>query len=366
YVLNKMDKTICSKGIEELQERTRNALQRALDPMAAMELIDTLQWLGIAYNYEEEIDSWSNKLINWDAGDDLHATALRFRLLRTDGFPVSCDVFKKFMEKNGKFKESISQDTRGLLSLYEASSLGASGEDILSEAMRFAVTHLRLSIPSMGKQLCRQVTRALELPRHLRMARLESRLYIDEYSMGSNFSQILLEQAKLDYNKVQSLHQIELAELSRWWKQLGLVEKLKFGRDRPMECYFWTVGILPDPKYSQARIELAKTIAILLVIDDIFDTYGSINELLLFNDAIQKWNLDAIEQLPAYMKICYMALYNNTNEIAYSILKEQGRNVLPSLKRVVTYFSTFFSFYCHPSCFIFNSFSKDSIFYTIF
>lgn len=119
------------------------------------------------------------------------------------------------MEKNGKFKESISQDTRGLLSLYEASSLGASGEDILSEAMRFAVTHLRLSMPSMGKQLCRQVTRALELPRHLRMARLESRLYIDEYSMGSNFNQILLEQAKLDYNKVQSLHQIELAELSR-------------------------------------------------------------------------------------------------------------------------------------------------------
>ncbi|XP_022847491.1 probable terpene synthase 11 [Olea europaea var. sylvestris] len=333
-VLHTMENINSSERIEELRENTRKVLRRALDPMAAMELIDTLQWIGIAYNYEEEIDSWLNKLISWDAGDDLHATALRFRLLRSEGLPVSCDVFKKFMEKNGKFKESISQDTRGLLSLYEASSLGASGEDILSEAMRFAVTQLRLSMPSMGKQLCRQVTRALELPRHLRMARLESRLYIDEYSMGSNFNQILLEQAKLDYNKVQSLHQIELAELSRWWKQLGLVEKLKFGRDRPMECYFWTVGILPDPKYSQPRIELAKTIAILLVIDDIFDTYGSINELLLFNDAIQKWNLDAIEQLPAYMKICYMALYNTSNEIAYNILKEQGRNVLPSLKRV--------------------------------
>ncbi|KAL2493949.1 S-(+)-linalool synthase [Forsythia ovata] len=113
----------------------------------------------------------------------------------------------------------------------------------------------------MEQQLRRQVTRALELPRHLRMPRLDSRLYIDEYSMGSNFSPILLEQAKLDYNKVQSLHQIELAELSRW-------------------------------------------------------------------------NLDAIDQFPAYMKICYMALYNTTNEIAYNILKEQGRNVLPSLRRV--------------------------------
>ncbi|KAL2474660.1 Tricyclene synthase [Abeliophyllum distichum] len=281
-----MDNNNCSKRIEELQENTREALQRALDPVAAMELIDTLQWLGIAYNYEQEIDLWLNKLSNWDASDDLHATALRFRLLRNDGWPISCE------------------------------------------------THLRLSISDMEQQLRRQVTRALELPRHLRMERLEFRLYIDEYSMGSNFSPILLEQAKLEYNKVQSLHQIELAELSGWWKQLGLVEKLSFARDRPMECYFWTVGILPEPKYSRARIELAKTIAILLVIDDIFDTYGSINDLRLFNDAIQKWGLDAIEQLPEYMKICYMALYNTTNEIAYKILKEQGRNVLPSVRRV--------------------------------
>ncbi|KAL2474653.1 terpene synthase 02 [Abeliophyllum distichum] len=283
-----MGKNNCSKRIEELQENTRKALmKRALDPMAAMELIDTLQWLGIAYNYDEEIGLWFNKLSNWDSGEDLHATALRFRLLRNEGWHVSVDVFKKFMDKNGKFKDSLSQDTRGLLSLYEASSLGASGEDILSEAIKFAETHLRLSIPSMGQQ---QVTRALELPRHLRMP--------------------------------------------RWWKQLGLVEKLSFARDRPMEYYFWTVGSLPEPKYSRARIELAKTIAILLVIDDIFDTYGSINELRLFNDAIQKWDLDAIEQLPEYMKICYMALYNTTNEIAYKILKEQGRNVLSSLRRV--------------------------------
>lgn len=329
-----MDNNNCSKRIEELQENTRKELQRASDPMAAMELIDTLQWLGIAYNYEEEIDLWLNKLSNWDAGEDLHATALRFRLLRNERWPVSCDVFKKFMDKNGKFKESLNQDTKGLLSLYEASSLGAFGEDILSEAMKFSETHLTQSIPGMGPQLHRQVTRALELPRHLTMARLESRLYIDEYSMGSNYSPTLLEQAKLDYNKVQTLHRIELAELSRWWKQLGLVEKLSFARDRPMECYFWTIGGLPEPKYSGARIELAKTIAILLVIDDIFDTYGSISELSLFNNAVQKWDLDAIEQLPEYMKICYTALYNTTNEIAYKILKEQGRNVLPSLRRV--------------------------------
>lgn len=70
---------------------------------------------------------------------------------------------------------------------------------------------------------------------------------------------------------------------------MGLVEKLSFGRDRPLECYLWTVGLLPEPKYSNCRIELAKTIAILLVLDDIFDTYGSLDELVLFTDAIQRF-----------------------------------------------------------------------------
>ncbi|KAF7835560.1 UPF0664 stress-induced protein C29B12.11c [Senna tora] len=33
----------------------------------------------------------------------------------------------------------------------------------------------------------------------------------------------------------------------------------------------------------------------------------------------EKWDLDAVEELPQYMMICYMALYNPTNEIAYRV-----------------------------------------------
>lgn len=78
--------------------------------------------------------------------------------------------------------------------------------------------------------------------------------------------------------------------LFRWWKQLGLVDKLPFARDRPLECFLWSVGLLPEPKYSMCRIELAKAIAILLVIDDIFDTYGKMDELVLFTDAIRRFS----------------------------------------------------------------------------
>ena len=89
--------------------------------------------------------------------------------------------------------------------------------------------------------------------------------------------------------------------LIRWWKELDIVGKLGFGRDRPLECFLWTVGIFPEPYYSNCRIELTKTIAILLVVDDIFDTYGSLSDLVLFTNAIQRFDFDSYPSLPVYL-----------------------------------------------------------------
>lgn len=322
----------------ELQERTQLALRTASSATTTdtLKLIDTLQRLGIGYHFEEDINALLERFSdgpNLLDEEDLFTTALCFRLLRYNGHQMSPDIFQKFMDKNGKFKESLSKDINGMLSLYEASYLGTYGEDLLHHAMEYTETQLRQSIPLMGPLLGRHYSLALDLPRHLRMERLEASSFIGEYGRESDQSPYLVELAKFDYNKVQSLHQEELTEISRWWKQLGLVEKLSFGRDRPLECYLWTVGLLPEPKYSNCRIELSKTIAILLVLDDIFDTYGSLDELVLFTDAIQRWDLSAMEQLPQYMKICYMALYNTTNEIGYNILKQHGWSVVPHLKR---------------------------------
>ncbi|XP_059664109.1 monoterpene synthase TPS4, chloroplastic-like [Cornus florida] len=318
----------------ELLERTQRELRSTSSPTSTLKLIDTLQRLGIAYHFDEEINAALEGFMDyWHSGEDLFTTALHFRLLRHNGFQISSDVFQKFVDKNGKFNGSLKNDTWGMLSLYEASYLGGKDEDILSQATEFTETQLRQSIPLMEPQLGRQVSEAIQLPRHLRMVRFEARRFIEQFSRESDQSSALLELAKLDYDQVQSLHQSELAEISRWWKQLGIVHKLGFGRDRPLECFLWTVGILPEPKYSSCRIELAKTIAILLVLDDIFDSYGSLDELVLFTEAIRRWDLSAMEQLPEYMKICYMALYNTTNEIGYNILKEHGWSIVPFLKR---------------------------------
>lgn len=46
--------------------------------------------------------------------------------------------------------------------------------------------------------------------------------------------------------------------------------------------------------------------------------------------------------LPEYMKICFLALYNTTNEMGYEILKDQGINIIPYLQKVVLH--QFFQF----------------------
>ncbi|KAL3829006.1 hypothetical protein ACJIZ3_017808 [Penstemon smallii] len=324
-----------TKMREYLLEQTRKKLYRTTTAVEKLKLIDNIQRLGISYYLEDDISNVLQGNLSICLGDneDLFTTGLRFRLLRHNGFQISPDIFQKFKDNNGKFKESLLSDTLGLLSLYEASYMGAKGEEILEEAMEFTKTHLSQSLQAeLPPQLKVQVAQALELPTHLRMARLEARRFIEQYATLNDRDSVLLELAKMDYNKVQSQHQMELNEITRWWKQLGLVDKLSFARDRFLECFLWTVGLLPEPKYSICRIELAKTIAVLLLIDDIFDIYGKMDDLVLFTDAIKRWDLEAMETLPEYMQICYMALYNLTNEISYKVLKENGWRVRPYLK----------------------------------
>ncbi|KAK4367089.1 hypothetical protein RND71_014969 [Anisodus tanguticus] len=104
------------------------------------------------------------------------------------------------------------------------------------------------------------------------------------------------------------LHKQELAEVSRWWKDLDFVTTLPYARDRTVECYFWTVGVYFEPQYSQARVMLAKTIAMISIVDDTFDAYGIVKDLETYTDAIQRWDISQLDQLPDYMKFSYKAL----------------------------------------------------------
>ncbi|RWR98112.1 Geraniol synthase, chloroplastic [Cinnamomum micranthum f. kanehirae] len=195
------------------------------------------------------------------------------------------DVFNDFKDEKGCFKPSLSMDIKGMLSLYEASHLAFQGEIVLDEARAFASTHLMDIKENIDPILHKKVEHALDMPLHW-----------------------------------------------RWWKDLGLGVQLSFTRDRLVECFFWAAAMTPEPQFGRCQEAVAKVAQLIIIIDDIYDVYGTVNELEHFTNAIDRWDLEAMEQLPEYMKTYFLALYNSINEIGYEILKEEGRNVIPYLR----------------------------------
>ncbi|KAI5389949.1 Tricyclene synthase tps4 [Lathyrus oleraceus] len=225
------------------------------------------------------------------------------------------------------------KDIKGMLSLYEASFMSYEGEKILDEANSFTSFNLRQGIhDDESSFVFEEMNHSLELPLHRRFQRLEARWYIESYKNRKDANKVLLEAAKLEFNIVQSNIQQDLIEMLRWWKGMGLAPKLSFSRDRLMECFFWAVGVAPlEPKFSNLRKSLTKVVYLITLIDDIYDVYGTLDELELFTTAVESWDINALKILPEYMKIFFLALYNTVNELAYDALKEKGHDILPYL-----------------------------------
>ncbi|XP_031122926.1 terpene synthase 10-like [Ipomoea triloba] len=313
---------------DELKERVKDMLKNEeMKELEKMEMIDELQRLGCSYHFEEEIMAalmdiyMKNKKKKSSNSKGLYATALEFRVLRQNGFNISPDVFDEFMDgKRSSFNASLYEDTKGLLNLYESSFLSMEGETTLELGRDFSAKHLK---------------HALKLPLHWRMPRLEARGFIDSYDKGKTTSNpTLLELAKLDFNIVQAVHLEDLRFVSRWWKNSYIAERLTFVRDRVVENFFWTIGSNPNPKYVNGRRTVAKLNCLICTVDDIYDVYGTFDELQLFTDTIERWDdVTKVEHLPDYMRLCYLALNNFVNEVAYDILKQHGIFILHHLRK---------------------------------
>lgn len=81
----------------------------------------------------------------------------------------------------------------------------------------------------------------------------------------------------------------------RWWNELGMIRKLNFARDRLVEGYFWAVGVYYEPSLSRARIMMAKMLALLTVLDDIYDSFGTLEELNFFTSIIQRYEFYVVQ-----------------------------------------------------------------------
>ncbi|XP_022928010.1 myrcene synthase, chloroplastic-like [Cucurbita moschata] len=84
------------KRFNQLKEEVGELMNQIIDdPLKQLELIDTLQRLGISYHFENEIKNVLQRTYEKSNESDdleknnLYATSLKFRLLRQHGFNVS-------------------------------------------------------------------------------------------------------------------------------------------------------------------------------------------------------------------------------------------------------------------------------------
>ncbi|KAI6672845.1 hypothetical protein NL676_000751 [Syzygium grande] len=278
-----------------VEEEVRGVLHdENAEPVTIFALVDDIQRLGLGQQFEEDILRALHRCLSPDVVDkslqkSLHDTALSLRILRQKGFHVSQDVFKIFTDESGNILNTLGNDVQGMLSLYEACNLAIEEEDILHEAKTFAMGHLKNLDRDINKDLQGEVNHELELSMQRRTP--------------------------------------------LWWINVGLANKLNFARDRLMECFFAAVAVADEPPLSNCRKGLTKVNTLTVILDDVYDIYGTLDELELFTDAVRRWDINAVEDLPGYMKLCFLALYNSVNEMAYDTLKETGENAIPYLTK---------------------------------
>ncbi|TMW99339.1 hypothetical protein EJD97_002711 [Solanum chilense] len=273
--------------IDEYKEMMRKTLVETLDnSKGKLLLIDAIQRLGVAYHFHNEIEISIQNIF-----DAQH-------------------VFKQFMDHNGNFNEIlINDDVEGLLSLYEASHLRMHDEEILEEALIFTTTRLESLLPNLtNNSLKIQVTEALRQPIRKTVPRVGARKYIHIYENIESHNDLLLKFAKLDFNMLQKVHQDELNEISRF-----------------VESYFWIIGMSVEPQYSRLRRMLTKVVNVNSIVDDTYDAYGTHDELVLLTNAIERWDISAMDSLPPYMKIIYQELLNIYDE-AEEVLAKEGKS----------------------------------------
>ncbi|CAN6362751.1 unnamed protein product [Urochloa humidicola] len=305
---------------DQLRGQVRGKLEasKAMGTAHMLMLVDKLERLGVADHFCKDIDMALSQVhmeeLDNGSSNELHIVALRFRLLRQHGFWVSSDVFDKFRDGTGNFREDLSNDVQGLLSLYNAAHMAIPAEKALDDAIAFTRRHLEAAKGNLRSPMSEQVSRALKVPLPRFMPRLEATHFILEYKQEEDHDTEILELATLDYALLNSLHLKELKDLTLWWRDLYEDVKLPYTRDRIVEMYFWAFGIFHAEEYSRARKNLTKIVALISLMDDTYDVHASIEEALKFNEAIQRWDESAVTILPEYLHMVYIKTLSNFRE----------------------------------------------------
>lgn len=345
------------KLVEEIKHLLLNEMDNSnQDLIKRLQMVDILECLGIDRHFHREIEiaalgyvyrCWNEGGIgegSRDSCNDLYATALGFRTLRLHRYNVSSGVLENFKDDNGKFFCNFTGDkrVRSMLSLLRASDISFPGEKVMEEANSFTKEYLnqvldgRVDLTDVDQSLSKEVKYALEFPWHCSVPRWEARNFIEIYGQNEswlkvNINQKILELAKLDFNILQCMHQKEMQLITRWWRESDIAQ-LNFYRRRHVELYFWVVACIFEPFFSQSRIAFAKITTVGAILDDLYDTHGTLEEVRTITEAVRRWDPSLIDDLPDHIKIAFQFFFNTANELAVQVVNKQGRDMVAILK----------------------------------
>jgi (-)-germacrene D synthase len=93
--------------VQKLKEEVRRMLTSLVEKLSQkLNLIDVIQRLSVSYHFENDIEKALQQLHmtlhnpnDRENDDDLYTVALQFRLLRQQGFRISCGKFIFFLLK---------------------------------------------------------------------------------------------------------------------------------------------------------------------------------------------------------------------------------------------------------------------------
>jgi len=331
------------------------------DLIKRLQIVDTIECLGIDRHFQPEIKvaldyvyrCWNERGIGLGSRDsfnkDLNATALGFRALRLHRYNVSSGVFDNFKDANGQFfcnstgkQEEGNKRVRSMLTLFRASEISFPGEKVMDEAKAFTTEYLNkvligAKVTDIDQSLLREVKYALEFPWHCSVPRWEARNFIEicgqnDLWLKSNMNKKVLELAKLDFNILQCAHQKEMQILSRWWTQSDIAQQ-DFYRKRHVEFYFWGVIGTFEPEFSSSRIAFAKIATLMTILDDLYDTHGTLEQLKIFTEGMKRWDLSLLDRLPDYIKITFEFFLNTSNELIAEVAKTQERDMSAYIRK---------------------------------
>ncbi|KAG2318421.1 hypothetical protein Bca52824_011634 [Brassica carinata] len=254
------------REIDTLKPKVKNTFMSS-QGIERILMIYLLVNLGLAYHFEDEIHDTLNE-----------------------------NVFTRFKESDGNFKETLKGDAKGILSLHEAAHLRTAKDYILEEALSFTSNHLK-SLAAGGTcppHLSMHIQDALCLSQHWNMEMLVTVKYIPFYEQEEDHDEMLLRFAKISFKLLQLQYIQDLKILTNWYKEVDIASKVPpYLKHRIVENYFLVQAVFSNPQYY----------TILGITDDTFDRYASLPEAEILANSLERWSPDhAMDKQPEYLK----------------------------------------------------------------